>query len=67
MDQVVALPGWAGEAKMQRADYDAQAARALAQPHAYWLDQARRLDWIVAPTVADESSFDEAEIGRAHV
>ncbi|WP_084250842.1 acetate--CoA ligase [Sphingomonas pruni] len=61
MDQIVALPGWAGEAKMQRADYDAQAARALAQPHAYWLDQAQRLDWIVAPTVADESSFDEAD------
>jgi len=61
MDQIVALPGWAGEAKMQRADYDAQAAQAQAQPQVYWLDQAGRLDWIVAPTVADESSFDEAD------
>src|SRR4051794_13468388 len=60
MNDIVALPGWAAEAKMQRADYDAQAAQALAQPDIFWLDQARRLDWIVAPTVADESSFSEA-------
>ena len=54
MDQIVALPGWADEAKMQRADYDAQAAQALAQPQVYWLDQAGRLDWIVAPTASIE-------------
>src|SRR4051794_30423136 len=46
---------------MQRADYDAQAALALVQPDSFWLERARRLDWIVAPTVADESSFDEAD------
>jgi acetyl-CoA synthetase len=61
MDQIIALPNWAGEAKMQRADYDAQAALALVQPDSFWLERARRLDWIVAPTVADESSFDEAD------
>jgi hypothetical protein len=38
MDQIVALAAWAGEAKMQRADYDAHAAQALAQPEIFWLD-----------------------------
>jgi len=61
MDEMVALPDWAGEAKMQRADYDAAAAQALEQPALYWLAQARRLDWIHSPTVADQSSFDEED------
>ncbi len=61
MDEMVALPRWAGEAKMQRADYDAAAAQALEQPASYWLAQARRLDWVSAPTVADESDFSEAD------
>jgi acetyl-CoA synthetase len=61
MDEIVALPRWAGEAKIQRADYDVAAAQALEQPAIYWLAQARRLDWIHAPTVADQSSFDEAD------
>ena len=61
MDEMVALPRWAGEAKMQRADYDAAAAQALEQPATYWLAQARRLDWVSAPTVADESDFAEAD------
>ncbi|MDE2563325.1 MAG: acetate--CoA ligase [Sphingomonadales bacterium] len=30
---------------------------------AYWLDQARRLDWSRFPTRADESSFDEQSFG----
>ncbi len=29
-------------------------------PHAYWLNEARRLDWSQFPTLSDESSFDEA-------
>ena len=61
MDDMVALPDWAGEAKIQRADYDAAAAQALEQPALYWLAQARRLDWIHSPTVADQSSFDEED------
>ena len=29
-------------------------------PHAYWLNEARRLDWSRFPTLSDESSFEEA-------
>lgn len=29
-------------------------------PHAYWLEEARRLEWVEFPTLSNESSFDEA-------
>ncbi|MFC4295281.1 acetate--CoA ligase [Novosphingobium tardum] len=38
-------------------------ARVAADPESYWLDQARRLDWLQFPTRANESSFDEADFG----
>jgi acetyl-CoA synthetase len=60
-EDVVALPAWAAEAKVQPADYDAAYAQALSDPTTFWLDQAKRLDWLAMPTVADESSFDEAD------
>ncbi len=36
-------------------------ARSLADPDAFWLDQAQRLDWITAPTKAGDWSFDEKD------
>jgi acetyl-CoA synthetase len=35
--------------------------RSLDEPDAFWLEQARRLDWIDAPTQAGNWSFDEAD------
>jgi acetyl-CoA synthetase len=32
-------------------------------PHAYWLNEAKRLDWTRFPTLTNESSFDEASFG----
>ena len=32
-------------------------------PAAYWLAEASRLSWSKFPTLADESSFDEADFG----
>ena len=32
-------------------------------PDAYWLDEAKRLDWVRFPTTANRSSFDEADFG----
>ncbi len=32
-------------------------------PEAYWLEEARRLDWIDFPTTANRSSFDEGDFG----
>ncbi|PZU57411.1 MAG: acetyl-coenzyme A synthetase, partial [Sphingobium sp.] len=37
--------------------------RSLSGGDGYWLEQARRLDWVVAPSVADQSSFAEADFG----
>ncbi len=36
-------------------------AHSLADPDAFWLDQAQRLDWITAPTKAGDWSFDEKD------
>jgi acetyl-CoA synthetase len=48
---------WAAEAKVDKAAYADLYARSLNEPEAFWLEQAKRLDWIEAPTKADESSF----------
>ena len=48
---------WAREAKVNAAGYQAMYARSLAEPEAFWLEQAGRLDWLTPPTRADESDF----------
>ncbi len=54
---------WASRAKVGPGDYDALYARSIEDADVFWLEQAGRLDWIEAPTVASESSFDEADFG----
>ncbi|WP_442680574.1 acetate--CoA ligase [Sphingomonas sp. ASY06-1R] len=48
---------WAKRARLNAEQYRDLYARSLAEPDAFWLDQAQRLDWIAFPTKADESSF----------
>jgi acetyl-CoA synthetase len=48
---------WATTAQINAEQYRDLYARSLAEPDAFWLDQAQRLDWITFPTKADESSF----------
>jgi acetyl-CoA synthetase len=36
-------------------------AHSLAEPDAFWLEQAERLDWIKAPSKAGDWSFDESD------
>ncbi len=57
-DQIPATP-------RDSAALSAAHARVAADPDGYWLDQARRLDWTRFPTVANASSFDEADFGIA--
>ncbi|SOB78639.1 acetyl-coenzyme A synthetase [Sphingomonas guangdongensis] len=52
---------WAEGARVDVGGRAALSAQAEADPTGFWLKQARRLDWIVPPTVADESSFEEAD------
>ncbi|PMZ84734.1 acetyl-coenzyme A synthetase N-terminal domain-containing protein, partial [Pseudomonas sp. FW306-2-11AD] len=35
--------------------------RSLADPGSFWLDQAKRLDWIKRPEIAGDWSFDKAD------
>ncbi|MBD3729145.1 MAG: acetate--CoA ligase [Sphingomonadales bacterium] len=44
------------------AQYDEMYARSLSDPAGFWLDQAARLDWIEAPTVGPDWSFDPVDI-----
>ncbi|NJR78083.1 acetate--CoA ligase [Sphingomonas corticis] len=52
---------WAAKAKVDAAGYDALYARSVAEPDAFWLEQAGRLDWIAAPTEAGDWSFEQAD------
>jgi acetyl-CoA synthetase len=56
-------PEWAAGAKINAARYAADHARSLGDAETYWLEQARRLDWLRMPTQADRSSFAEADFG----
>ncbi|MGI4733318.1 MAG: acetate--CoA ligase [Janthinobacterium lividum] len=48
---------WAERALVDRTRYRALASAARADPDAFWLDQAARLDWISPPTQAGDWSF----------
>ncbi|WCT75273.1 acetate--CoA ligase [Sphingomonas naphthae] len=52
---------WAEKARVDKAAYDAMVRASLEDADAFWLDQARRLDWITPPTKANESSFAEED------
>ncbi|KQT31225.1 acetyl-coenzyme A synthetase [Sphingomonas sp. Leaf412] len=49
---------WAATARVDAAGYDALYARSVAEPDAFWLEQAARLDWTTPPTTAGDWSFD---------
>ncbi len=49
---------WADEARVDAAGYRAMYARSVEQPDAFWLEQARRLDWMKSPATAGDWSFD---------
>jgi acetyl-CoA synthetase len=42
--------------------YEALYRRSLDDPDRFWLEQAKRIDWVRAPTVAGDWSFDPVEI-----
>ena len=61
-DSVYPVPaGWAGHARVDAEGYARLHARSLNDPDGYWLEQARRLDWIKAPSVAGDWSFREED------
>ncbi len=52
--------GWAKKARYNAAKYAALYGRSLADPGSFWLEQARRLDWIKRPEIAGDWSFEKA-------
>ncbi|PCD04381.1 acetate--CoA ligase [Sphingomonas spermidinifaciens] len=56
-------PEWAGRAHVDAAGYERLYRASLEDADAFWLEQAKRLDWVKAPTVAGNWSFDEADFG----
>jgi acetyl-CoA synthetase len=52
---------WARRAKVDAAGYEKLYGRSLADPGSFWLEQAKRLDWIKRPELAGDWSFDEAD------
>ena len=64
MPDIYPVPAeWAASAHVDAAGYAALYAAAQADPAAFWLEQAQRLDWITPPTRAGDWSFDEATFG----
>ncbi|QQQ18985.1 acetate--CoA ligase [Brevundimonas vitis] len=54
-------PEWAERALMDKAGYGAARQQAQQGPDAFWAQAATRLDWITAPTVIKNVSFDRAD------
>ena len=47
-------PEWAKRARFDAAGYEKLYGRSLADPGSFWLEQARRLDWIKRPEIAGD-------------
>ena len=54
-------PEWAAHARIDSAGYELMYGRSLADPGSFWLDQAKRLDWIKRPEIAGDWSFDKSD------
>jgi acetyl-CoA synthetase len=52
---------WAKKARVNAKKYDVLYGRALGDPGSFWLEQARRLDWIKRPEIAGDWSFKEED------
>jgi acetyl-CoA synthetase len=52
---------WAKRAHADKAEYELQYGRSLADPGTFWLEQARTLDWIKRPEISGDWSFDASD------
>ena len=48
---------WASRAFINEATYDEMTARAASDRDSFWAEQAKRLDWMTAPTTIENTSF----------
>ena len=52
---------WAKRAYADAQDYEQLYGRSLADPGTFWLEQAKRLDWIKRPEISGDWSFDASD------
>lgn len=50
---------WQAKARIDAGKYEQLYGRSLADPGSFWLEQAKRLDWVKRPEIAGDWSFDE--------
>ena len=62
MTNLLPRPAITGATHCTAEQYAEMYQQSLAQPEAFWLDQAARLDWFSAPGKACEASFDPVSI-----
>ena len=57
-DQTYPVPAeWATRARVDDAEYKRLYEESVSSPGGYWMDQAKRLDWVTQPTIAGDWSF----------
>jgi len=57
-DKIYDVPAeWTKRAWVDQAKYKEMYARSVSDPKGFWADQAKRLDWMKAPTKIDDWSF----------
>ncbi|HZY66972.1 MAG TPA: AMP-binding protein, partial [Devosia sp.] len=63
-DNLVFAPTEAAKARTltTKAQYDEMYARSIQNPDSFWAEQAQRLDWIKAPTIIKNTSFNYPDI-----
>ncbi|WP_281178714.1 acetyl-coenzyme A synthetase N-terminal domain-containing protein, partial [Sphingomonas soli] len=52
---------WARNARVDAAGYETLHGRSLADPGSFWLEAAKRLDWMKRPEIAGDWSFEEGD------
>ena len=63
-DAIYPVPSaWAEAALIDAARYQAMYARSVAEPEAFWREEAQRIDWIRPFTKVKNASFREADFG----
>ncbi|MET0372513.1 MAG: acetate--CoA ligase [Sphingobium sp.] len=61
-DDLFPVPaGWAREALLDREGRARDYRASIEDADRYWLERAKRLDWVNFPTLANQSCFDEAD------
>ncbi|OAE96799.1 acetyl-coenzyme A synthetase [Bradyrhizobium centrolobii] len=53
---------WAKRAWIDQAKYKEMYARSISDPNAFWAEQAKRIDWMKAPTKIENVSFEPGNI-----